>query len=76
LIPQVYLNSEEIKLVDYRNWLNQCGVFDLNSKNDSLSFRSLLIRFARRLREACVDPLKTHKESDVEAQLRTFFYWI
>jgi len=70
---EIYLNGKKMSLTAYRDWLNNCGAFDLSKQQSNLSFRSLLTRFARYLREDCHEPMKTHKEADVEAQLRTFF---
>lgn len=67
------LDSNKIGLRPYCDWLNKGGAFALSEKKDFLTFRSLIIRFARYLKEDCNDPIKTHKEQDVEAVLRTFF---
>lgn len=67
------LNGNKIGLRPYCDWLNKSGAFALSEKKDYLTFRSLIIRFSRYLKEDCNDPLKTHKEPDVEALLRTFF---
>jgi uncharacterized protein YydD (DUF2326 family) len=67
------LNDNKIGLTPYRDWLNRCGAFALSEKKDFLTFRSLIIRFARYLKEDCNDPIKTYKEEDVQALLRTFF---
>lgn len=67
------LNGNKIGLTPYRDWLNKCGAFSLSEKKDFLTFRSLIIRFTRYLKEDCNDPVKTYKEDDVPALLRTFF---
>jgi len=66
-------DSNKIGLTPYRDWLNKSGAFSLSEKKDFLTFRSLIIRFARYLKEDCNDPIKTYKEEDVPALLRTFF---
>jgi uncharacterized protein YydD (DUF2326 family) len=38
-----------------------------------LSFRSLLKRFARHSREDCLDPVRTSREPDFDAKLRTLY---
>ncbi len=67
------LNGESKNLKSYREWLNDCGAFRPDNRLPGLSFRSLITRFARLQREDCVDPLKTHKETDFEANLRTAY---
>lgn len=69
----LYLDSKATKLTEYRHWLNECGAFRIEKNLSGLSFRSLFIRFARQLREDCNDPIKTHKENDPEALLRTLY---
>lgn len=67
------LNGNKIGLTPYRDWLNKSGAFALSEKKDFLTFRSLIIRFTRYLKEDCNDPIKTYKEEDVPALLKTFF---
>ena len=57
----------------YREWLNESRAFNLNPQQEYLTFRALFSRFARYSREDCNDPIRTSKEPEVEAQLRTFF---
>lgn len=67
------LNDKKISLKAYLEWLNKSGAFALSDKKDFLTFRSLVKRFSRYLKEDCNDPIRTNKEQDVEAYLRTFF---
>lgn len=67
------LNGNKISSTKYCDWLNKSGVFSLSEKKDYLTFRTLIKRFSRYLKEDCNDPIKTHKEPDAEALLRTFF---
>lgn len=67
------LDGNKIGLTPYRDWLNKSGAFALSEKKDFLTFRSLIIRFTRYLKEDCNDPIKIYKEEDVTALLRTFF---
>jgi uncharacterized protein YydD (DUF2326 family) len=45
----------------------------VEQKKDFLTFRSLIVRFTRYSKEDCNDPIKTYKEEDVPALLKTFF---
>lgn len=67
------LDNNKIGLKPYRDWLDKSGAFYLPEKKDFLTFRSLIIRFTRYLKEDCNNPIKTYKEEDVPALLRTFF---
>ncbi len=67
------LDNNKISLKAYREWLNNSGAFALSEKKDFLTFRSLIKRFSRYEKEDCNDPIRTNKEQDVEAYLRTFF---
>lgn len=67
------LDNIKLSLTAYREWLNESHAFNLQPKQDYLTFRALFSRFTRYLREDCNDPIKIHKEPEVEAQLRTFF---
>lgn len=70
---KIALNDKSIPLVKFRTWLNESGAFRLAPDVPLISFRSLFKRFARYAREDCIDPLKTNKESDFDARLRTFY---
>ncbi len=70
---KLILDEKSIKLNQYREWLNNCGAFRIDDNLAGLSFRSLFTRFARLLREDCDAPIKTHKEPDVDAHLRTLY---
>ena len=67
------LDDNKIGLTKYCDWLNKSGAFALSEKKDYLTFRTLIKRFSRYKKEDCNDPIRTHKEQDVEALLRTFF---
>lgn len=70
---KIFLNDKSISLPKLRSWLDDYGPFNLNEQVPLISFRSLFKRFARYAREDCLDPLKTNKESDFGARLRTFY---
>lgn len=70
---RVSLNGQAATVKGLREWLDDSGVFYLNPDVPSLSFRSLFKRFARYTREDCLDPLKTKKEQEFEARLRTLY---
>ncbi|RKZ71104.1 MAG: DUF2326 domain-containing protein [Candidatus Parabeggiatoa sp. nov. 1] len=70
---KLILDEKSIKLNQYREWLNNCGTFRIDENLSGLSFRSLFTRFARLLREDCDAPIKTHKEPEVDANLRTLY---
>lgn len=69
----LFLNNNEMKVTKYRDWLNKSKAFSLSEEKDYLTFRSLIKRFSRYLREDCNNPIETYKEQEVEALLRTFF---
>jgi uncharacterized protein YydD (DUF2326 family) len=60
-------------VAEYKDWLDKSGVFALEEKKDYLTFRSLIKRFSRLEKEDCLDPIKTKKEDDAVALLRTCF---
>jgi hypothetical protein len=68
-----FLDNESITLAKYRHWLNDSGVFHMDNTLPGISFRSLFTRFARQLREDCADPIKTYKENDPDALLRSLY---
>lgn len=70
---KVALDSHIISLKDLRDWLGGSGVFHIDPAAPLLSFRSLLKRFARYTREDCLDPIKTKKEPDFDAKLRSLY---
>lgn len=70
---KITLDDKKISLSKYRVWLDENGPFYLSNDVPSISFRSLVKRFSRYLREDCIDPLKTNKESDFDARLRTLY---
>lgn len=70
---KVKVDGTRIAQTELRDWLNEIGVFELDSKVPFLSFRSLIKRFARYRREDCVNPLRMNKEPDVEALFRTLY---
>jgi len=70
---KIALDSHAISLTDLRGWLGDSGVFHLDPAVPLLSFRSLLKRFTRYTREDCLDPIKTKKEQDFDAKLRSLY---
>lgn len=70
---QIFLNQKKIPLKQYREWLDNSGVFSFKTEHCYLSFRSLFKRFSRYTREDCLSPLKTSKEPDFEARLRSLY---
>lgn len=70
---KVWLDEKASNLTALRAWLDQAGIFYLNPKVPTLSFRSLFKRFSRYRREDCISPLQTAKEQDFEARLRSFY---
>jgi uncharacterized protein YydD (DUF2326 family) len=69
---QLFFNEEKVSLKEYREWLDHSGVFFLDGL-PYLSFRSLFKRFARYSREDCLLPIKTAREPDFDARLRTLY---
>jgi len=69
----IYLNSQKLALKHFRTWLDECGAFHDSGQVKNLTFRSLIIRFARLLREDCIAPVKTHKEGGFHASLRSLY---
>lgn len=69
----ILLNGKAIKLKKLQETLNEIGGFSIDKAVPSLSFRSLFKRFARYEQDDCIDPIKTKKESDADARLRTLY---
>lgn len=67
------LDGNTITVTALRNWLDKCGAFRIDPSIPSLSFRSLFKRFARYQREDCIDPLRTTREPDFDARLRSLY---
>jgi uncharacterized protein YydD (DUF2326 family) len=70
---KITLDDHKISLAEFKNWLASSGVFNLNNNIPFITFRSLIKRFTRYSIEDCIDPLKTRKENDFEAKLRTLY---
>lgn len=70
---KITLNEKPIKLKKYREWLDSIGFFVIDKGVQYLSFRSLFKRFARYSREDCLDPIKTNRELDFDAKLRSLY---
>lgn len=70
---QIFLNDGKTSLKKLRNWLDHCGAFMVPDGSSRLSFRSLFKRFARYAREDCLSPIKTAKEPDFDAKLRSLY---
>lgn len=70
---KIILNEKNISLKAYKEFLDKIGIFNLNNNIPYLSFRSLFKRFSRYTRDDCISPIRTKKEPDFEALLRTSF---
>jgi uncharacterized protein YydD (DUF2326 family) len=70
---RIYLDGKAEKLAAYREWLNECGAFRQDERVPGITFRSLFTRFARYLREDCIDPVKTHGEKPVDSLIRSLY---
>lgn len=70
---KLMLDGKNISVTDLRRWLDDCGAFRIDSTIPGLSFRSLFKRFARHQREDCIDPIRTKKEPDFDALLRSLY---
>lgn len=70
---KITLNDKAISLKKLREWLDETGIFNLRPDVPIISFRSLFKRFARYSREDCFSPIRTNKESDSDALLRTLY---
>src|ERR1039458_5958911 len=70
---KIFLDGNSTNLSALRKWLDESGVFRIESDVPMLSFRSLFKRFARYKREDCLDPIITKKEGEFEARLRTLY---
>lgn len=70
---KLMLNGRNISVTALRRWLDESGVFRIDSAIPGLSFRSLFKRFARHQREDCIDPCRTAREPDFDARLRSLY---
>jgi uncharacterized protein YydD (DUF2326 family) len=70
---KIFVNGELTSLAKFRSWLDESGAFRLEADVPLISFRSLFKRFARYAREDCLDPLRTNRENDFDARLRTLY---
>lgn len=70
---KVTLDGKNISATALRKWLDDCGAFRIDPSVPKLSFRSLYKRFARHQREDCIDPLRTTREPDFDARLRSLY---
>ncbi len=69
----IYLDDHKMNIQEYRNWLNDLGVFLLPNKNFHTSFRSLFRRFTRVARDDCVDAIRLSKENDFQALINSLW---
>jgi uncharacterized protein YydD (DUF2326 family) len=67
------LDGRNISVTALRKWLDECGAFRIDPTIPGLSFRSLFKRFTRHQREDCIDPLRTAREPDFDARLRSLY---
>ena len=70
---KTWLDDRPIAHKALLRWLDDSGPFYLDPAIPSLSFRSLIKRFARYDREDCIHPLRTKKEGDFEGLLRSSY---
>lgn len=70
---KIWLDDKPIAYKALLHWLDESGVFYLDPSVPTLSFRSLVKRFARYDREDCVHPLRTKKEADYDGLLRSSY---
>lgn len=70
---RIFLNGRKNTLKQYREWLDHSGVFVFKTQDSHLSFRSLFKRFSRYTREDCLSPIKTTREPDFDARLRSLY---
>ena len=69
----IYLDDHKMNIQEYRNWLNDLGVFLLPNNNFPISFRSLFRRFTRVARNDCIDPIRLSKENDFQALINSLW---
>lgn len=68
------LDDQPIRLRQLTTWLNESGVFALSvAPNLSITFRSLIKRFARVEKADFIEPGATAKETPFDALVRTLF---
>ena len=70
---RIFLDEKKYSLKQYREWLDNSGVFIFKAEDSHLSFRSLFKRFSRYTREDCLSPIKTAKEPPFDAHLRSLY---
>lgn len=69
----IFLDGQSISPKGLRNWLDKSGVFRLDPAIPATTFRALVKRFGRYLREDCIDPLRMAREPDFDARLRSLY---
>lgn len=70
---KIFLDGKSISHKGLRNWLDKSGAFRLDPAIPATTFRALVKRFGRYLREDCIDPLRMAREPDFDARLRSLY---
>ena len=70
---KIWLLDKEISLKEYKNWLNEQDIFNLQNNIPNLTFRALVKRFTRVSKADCENATSTAEEKDYVALLRTIF---
>jgi hypothetical protein len=70
---KIQLDGEPTSVRALRLWLDSSGAFYIDPQVAGISFRSLIKRFGRYLRQDCLDPVKLNREQDYDSVLRTLY---
>lgn len=70
---KITVNDNTLKLKELKALLNEKAGFNVDDNLSAIGFRSLFKRFARYEREDCINPIKTAKEQDYNANLITLY---
>ena len=70
---RIYLDGKSVSHKGLRSWLDKAGAFRLEPTIPATTFRALVKRFGRYLREDCIDPLRMAREPDFDARLRSLY---
>jgi len=70
---KIALDGIKITLNKYREWLNDQGIFRMIPEVTTISFRSLISRFARKEKDDWLAPIKTSNETEAVATLRSLY---
>lgn len=69
----IWLLDKVISSKEYKKWLNEQDIFNLQNNIPNLTFRALVKRFARVSKADCENATSTAEEKDYVALLRTIF---